>query len=186
MVLAVICARCAPLPFNYYAPEAPDGKIFSSECKLYWAPPDTISFEIYEVKLDITLSRTDHGIHMFIQFQVPEGKEIRLKDNAVYVSVPSSATSITAHVRPAYPPTWQIEEPMLGHTEQRHYAWYQGGGGDETQHAWYASYVEVDMPDSRSLSIRFPEFTVNGQLAHIPEIKFQWHFDLEPLTPLNC
>ena len=185
LVLAVICTGCVPLPFDYYAPEAPGGKTYASACKHKWGPPDTISFEMYEVEFDADVTKTDHGIHVYIQFHVPEGKEVRLKDETIYVSVPSSATPITAQMRPAYPPTWKIDEPMHGSTEQRHYAWYVGGG-NETLHAWYAGYVDVTMPKSEYLSIRFPEFTVNGQLVHIPDIKFQWRFYIEPLMPLNC
>ncbi|MHB8535406.1 MAG: hypothetical protein ACYDBW_08170 [Sulfuricaulis sp.] len=185
VVLAVICTSCAPFPFNYYAPEAPAGKTYASACKQHWGPPDTISFEKYGVKFDIKVSRNDLGIHVFIQFHVPRGGEVRFKDNVVYVAAPGSATPITARIKPAYPYTWKIDEPMRGSTEERHYAWFQGGGS-ETVYAWYASYADITMPKSEFLSIRFPEFTVNGQLAHIPEIKFQRRFYLEPLMPLNC
>jgi hypothetical protein len=186
MVLAVICTGCVPFPYNYYAPEASGGKIIHYGCKNTFGPPELISFVVDEVEFSTVVGKTKHGIHVTIHFRVPEGKEVRLKDATVYVSVPSSATPITAQLHSPYPPTWKIDEPMHGSTEQRHYAWYQGGGGNETLHAYYSSFVEVTMPESQSLSIRYPEFTVNGQLAHIPEIKFQWRFYIEPLSPLNC
>lgn len=182
---SLLFVGCVPLwVHDYYRPEAPGGNIKKSMCRGASGPPDTIEFLRDEVAIRVKAGRVENGIHLYLEIQIPKGREARLVTTAIHVSSPSSPQAFEGILAPIIytdDTRWKIDEPLTGETIESPAVF-----GPRYYGKYFAMETTIAMPKSDTIRVWLPEIYINGQKISLPDISFTKDTSTELFMPVNC
>jgi hypothetical protein len=183
VVAAASIAGCVVLPTHVYVPDAAGGAPVYERCSLTPDLPAGVRLERSGLHAIVSVAHTQGVNQVQVQFDVPEGLTLVLREHAIVVDArdggaPRRAT--IAHINPVaparYPETPVFQKLVLPVDTPLRGGRIEAGNLSSDRHYWIAAPVEGDLDGDIWISL--PEFSVDGTPARFPEIKFTRRFTI--------
>lgn len=185
ILVSALIAGCFPLlVHDYYRPDAPGGILKKSQCHESSGPKDTIEFIRDDVIIRISTTELENGFSVFIRFEIPKGKEVRLADPNIKAFTPSSSTEAKGLLKALEHYGWsprEVTETMIGETKE-----FKSILGSYSYGKYYALDAIITMEKSNMIKVQLPVFYINSNMLELPAITFTKDKSTEIFAPINC
>ena len=175
LILILLCVGCAPTLAGIYYPKADDGEVIYADFPLSAHMPTEICFSQNDVKIHVEFKKYKKRKYVKIRFKIPEGYTVQLLGNRIYARCRKCSNQIEGEFKNIFLSDYSIsilDKPY--HWGMDINAPMKGGKIRDTtidKNFWLMTYLDV--PSVKDIHISLPQFTVNGELVILPEIRWR-------------